>query len=258
MALMHNSRLFARLFLGILLGGAVAVCQCATPLRIATIDGPPWGFVGADGKPAGMMYEISNRIAQEAGFAFTNQLIPYARIAPAMAQGKADFVLRFSSEEMVTVAVPVVTVVTMPVIAIGPKGRQFKNLEDLRGNTVGIVRKSRYTDAFDNDPLIRKYEADNYVQIVRMLKANRLDAGVGASAGLLYSAYMAGLRPGDLGQPLVIGSNDFVLHLSKISATPDIVNALGLAVKRLNQRGEIKKIIDTYIGEYRFDATLQP
>lgn len=126
-----------------------------------------------------MMFEISSRIAQEAGFSYTNQLTPYARIAPEMAQGKTDFVLRFSSEEMVKVAIPLTTVVTMPVIAIGPEGSRFQSLEDLRGKTVGVVRKSRYTDAFDNDPMIRKYEADNYLQIVRMLKIKRLDAGVG-------------------------------------------------------------------------------
>lgn len=250
--------LIGRYFIAALALLAAAVCHSATPLRIATIDGPPWGFVGADGKPTGMMFDIGNRIAQEAGLAYTNQLIPYARIAPDMARAKTDLVLRFSSEEMVAVATPLVSVVTMPVIAIGPAGRQFKTLEDLRGLTVGVVRKSRYTDAFDNDPLIRKYEADNYLQIVRMLKIKRLDAGVGASAGLLYSAHMAGLQPSELGLPLVIGSNDFVLHIAKNSLSAETANALSLAVKRLNQRGEIKKIIDSYMGEYQFDVTPRP
>lgn len=248
----------SKFFAAIVLTLSSAVCQAGTPLRIATIDGPPWGYMGADGKPAGMMFEISSRIAQEAGFSYTNQLTPYARIAPEMAQGKTDFVLRFSSEEMVKVAIPLTTVVTMPVIAIGPEGSRFQSLEDLRGKTVGVVRKSRYTDAFDNDPMIRKYEADNYLQIVRMLKIKRLDAGVGASAGLLYSAYVAGVRPDQLGVPMVIGSNDFVLHFSKLTVSPETRSALVLAVKRLNQRGEIKKIIDSYMGEYRFEFTLPP
>ena len=28
----------------------------AASLRIETINGPPWGFVGSDGQPTGMMY----------------------------------------------------------------------------------------------------------------------------------------------------------------------------------------------------------
>lgn len=238
---------------------AVAVSCAATggmagaSLKLATIDGPPWGFVGTDGKPTGMMYEISNRIAQEAGFTWTNQLVPYARIGPEIASGKADFVLRFSSEEMVSAAIPAAVVVTMPVIAVGGKGVRFRTVEDLRGKLVGVVRKSRYTEAFDNDSQIRKYEADNYLQVVRMLKMKRLDAGVGASAGLYYSAHMAGLKSEELGVPLVIGSNDFILHFSKATANQETIDALNQAVKRLNQRGEIRKIINSYIGEYRFE-----
>jgi ABC-type amino acid transport substrate-binding protein len=238
---------------------AIAVSCAATygvagvPLKLVTIDGPPWGFVGPNGKPTGMMYEIGNRIAEEAGFTWTNQLVPYARIGPQIAQGQADFVLRFSSEEMVNSAIPVAVVVTMPVIAIGAKGVRLNGVEDLRGKVVGVVRKSRYTEQFDNDPQIRKYEVDNYLQVVRMLKMKRLDAGVGASAGLYYSAHMAGLKSGELGPPLVIGSNDFVLHFSKATANQETVNALSQAVQRLNQRGEIKKIINNYIGEYQFE-----
>lgn len=241
-------------FLAVVVMSCVATCSMAgAPLKLITIDGPPWGFVGTDGKPTGMMYEIGNRIAEEAGFAWTNQLVPYARIGPEIARGKADFVLRFSSEEMVQSAIPVAVVVTMPVIAIGAQGVRFNGLEDLRGKVVGVVRKSRYTEQFDNDPQIRKYEADNYLQVVRMLKMKRLDAGVGASAGLYYSAHMAELKSSELGPPLVIGSNDFVLHFSKATANQETINALSQAVKRLNNRGEIKKIINSYIGEYQFE-----
>lgn len=243
----------SRLIAAVALACSAACCAAAVPLKLATIDGPPWGFIGTDGKPTGMMYEIGNRIAQEAGFAWTNQLVPYARIGPEIAHGKADFVLRFSSEEMVNAAIPVAVVVTMPVIAVGARGVRFNGLEDLRGKVVGVVRKSRYTEQFDNDPLIRKYEADNYLQVVRMLKMKRLDAGVGASAGLYYSAHMAGLKAEELGPPLVIGSNDFILHFSKATANQETINALSLAVKRLNQRGEIRKIINSYIGEYQFE-----
>lgn len=128
----------------------------------------------------------------------------------------------------------------------------------MRGTTVGVVRKSRYTDQFDNDPLIRKVEADNYLQIVRLLKMKRLDAGVGASAGLFYSAHMAGIKADELGVPLVIGSNDFVLHFSKTTGNPEVLKALNMAVKRLNQRGEIKKIIDSYMGDYQFNFATTP
>ncbi len=45
-------------------------------LKIETIHGPPWGFTVSDGKVTGMMYEIGNLIAKEAGFTYTNSLAP--------------------------------------------------------------------------------------------------------------------------------------------------------------------------------------
>lgn len=48
----------------------------AKELRIVTIESAPFGFVGKDGKPTGMMFEIGNLIATEAGFTYTNQITP--------------------------------------------------------------------------------------------------------------------------------------------------------------------------------------
>ncbi len=56
-------RLFAILATLLVLAGQAL----GAPLRIATILGAPWGFIGSDGQPTGMMYEIGNRIAEVAG-----------------------------------------------------------------------------------------------------------------------------------------------------------------------------------------------
>jgi len=218
----------------------------AASLRIETINGPPWGFIGADGQPTGMMYEISNRIAQEAGFSFANALVPYARTGYDIENGSADFILRFSSEHMERGAIAVATIVSMPVILVGPRGTHYKSLEELHGKTVGVVRSSRYVDKFDSDDAIKKYAVNDYVMMANMLSMHRLDAGVGASAGLYYGAHMAGVPCEQLGEPLVLGYNDFVLFFSKKTATPETIQALKAAVARLTASGEIRKIVNKY------------
>ncbi|WP_176654403.1 substrate-binding periplasmic protein [Duganella hordei] len=223
------------------------------PLRIQTIQGPPWGFVGSDGKPTGMMYEIGNRIAEEAGFSYTNALVPYARTALEIETGGADCILRFSNEHMARVAVPVASVATMPVILVGPSGTRYNNLAELRGKTVGVVRTSNYVEQFDSDRSIQKYPVNDYVTMAKMLAMRRLDAGVGSSVGLFYGAYMAGVKPEELGVPLVLGSNDFILFLSKKSAKPETIRALKGSVRKLTASGEIKKIMGKYTS---FDVEL--
>lgn len=218
----------------------------AEPLRIETILGPPWGFIDSDGRASGMMYEIGNRIAEVAGLDYTNALVPYPRTATDMESGIADVVLRFGNEHLARVAVPVGVVVSMPVILVGPKGANYKQLSELHGKTVGVVRTSSYTAQFDADSLINKYAVNDYVTMARMLSMRRLDAGVGSSVGFFYGAYLAGVKKEELGQPLVLGSNDFILFLSRRSARPETMRALKEAIQKLTASGEIKAIMNKY------------
>lgn len=215
-------------------------------LNIETINGPPWGFVGIDGKASGMMYEIGNRIAEEAGFSYTNTLIPYARTAFDIENGKADLVLRFGNEQMTRGAVPVATIVSMPIILIGPSGTNYKSLSELHGKTVGVVRTSKYVEQFDTDLAIKKYPVTDYVMMAKMLALRRLDAGVGSSVGLLYGAYIAEVKLEEMGVPLVLGKNDFILFISKKNAKPETIHKLKDAVRKLTASREIRQIMDKY------------
>ena len=228
-------------------------CAMSAPLRIETIHGPPWGFVGSDGQPTGMMYEIGNRIAEVAGFAYTNSLIPYPRTAADIENGSADFTIRFGNEQMTRGAVAVGVVVSMPVIVVGPSGTHYRHLDELRGKTVGIVRTSKYVEQFDTDNAIQKYSVNDYVAMAKMLSMRRLDAGIGSSVGLYYGAYMAGIKAADLGTPLVLGSNDFILFLSRKNARPETQLALKEALRKLTSSGEIRQIMGKYTKSFSMD-----
>ena len=232
------------------LGLVLAASAMAAPLRIITIDGPPWGFKGSDEKPTGMMYEIGNRLAEEAGLQYTNELVPYARTAFDIEAGRADVILRFGNKHLERVAQPVATIVRMPVIVIGRGGTRIRSLEELSDKTVGVVRSSAYVDAFDANTAIRKYEVNDYKVMAKMIAHGRLDAGVGSSAGLYYGALMAGVQPEQLGTPLVLGTNDFVLFYSNKTASPATIAALKRAADKLAANGEINRIVRKYTAQY--------
>ena len=228
----------------------------SAPLRIITIEGPPWGFVGSDNQPAGMMYEIGNKLAETAGLAYVNKLVPYARTAFDIEHGMADVILRFSNEHMERVATPVATIVKMPIIIVGPSGTTFRSLDDLRGKTVGVIRTSAYVAAFDANTAINKYAVNDYQIMANMIARHRLDAGIGSSAGLYYGAMAAGVKPEELGAPLVLGSNDFVLFYSKKTSSPTMIEALKQAAGKLAASGDIHRIVSKYTGQY--GAALAP
>lgn len=241
---------FGALAFGALVLGLTGSVVFAKELHIVTIDSAPFGFIGEDGKPTGMMYELGNLIAKEAGFTSTNEITPYARTALAVANGKADFVLRYSSDELAEGAHPIAGVLSLPTIIVGKPTLKLGALSDLHGKTVGRPRGGRFDDAFDADQEILKFVVSDYAQMFRMLMLDRLDAGIGSSVGLFYNAHLLGITKDQLGKPLVLSTQTFELHFSKKTADEATTAALKSAVMRLKHRNEIRKIVDKYMGSF--------
>lgn len=226
----------------------------ARELRIGTIDVPPFGMRSADNKPSGIMYEISNRIAEEAGFTYTNTLLPYARTSFDLEDGSIDFVVRFNNEELPKISHQLVAVVSMPSIIVARRGTTMTSLADLHGKTVGILRGGQFDGKFATDNAIKKYGANDYVQILRMLQAGRLDAAIGSNVGLYYSAGLLGIKPDELSEPLLLGKREFILHFTRKFDDEETMKALVAATEKLKRSGEIKRIIEKYLKGYQWDT----
>jgi ABC-type amino acid transport substrate-binding protein len=247
--------------LKVCLGSAVLVLNLfvgsifAKELKIGTIEVAPFGFHGVDGKSSGMMYEIGNRIAEEAGFTYTNELLPYPRTSHNLESGITDFVLRFNNDELPTIAHQVVSIVSMPSIIIGKQGSKFSTLSDLHGKTVGILPGGKFDDKFAADAAIKKYDSKDYRQMLKMIQTDRLDAAIGSNVGLYYTAGLLKIPQDQLSEPLVLSSQDFVLHFSKKTADEKTLTSLKVAVEKLKRSGEIKKIIDKYMVGYKWEVS---
>jgi ABC-type amino acid transport substrate-binding protein len=224
----------------------------AGPLKVETIDVAPFGFLGADGKPTGMWYEIVNLITQEAALPGENVLTPFARTAKDLEDGTADLVVRFSNEQLDKNSISIAPVVLLPTVVIGPKGAGFKQVPDLRGKTVGILRGGTYGAAFSGDELIKKFEANDYTQEINMLAAQRLDAAAGSAIGLFYEAAKRGLSKDQLSEPLLLGSQNVFLLFSKKTADDKTVAALRAAVEKLQKQDAFAKVINKYMGDFKW------
>jgi len=224
-------------------------------LKIVTIEVAPFGFTGSDGKPAGMMFDISNLIAEEAGLKYTNKIVPYARTVIELQSGNADFVLRFDNDKLGAIAVPVASVISFPIIVLSRAGSTFKALKKLHGKTVGVVRGGEFDRNFDNDSAINKYDTNDYSQMIKMLIRGRLDAGIGTNIGLYYNASKLGIKPEVFSPPMNLSSKEFLLHFSKINSNGKTISRLKGTVEKLKKNGEIKKIVNKYMGRFKWDIS---
>lgn len=237
----------------VLLVSSISVAM-ADPLKIETIAVAPFGLVGADGKPSGIWYEIGNMIADEAGLPHDNVLTPYARTVKDLEDGTASFVLRMSSAQIEQSAIPVGVVIPMQTIVLGPKGTSFQQMADLHGKTIGILRGATYTGSFSGDDLIKKFEAADYAQEINMLTAQRLDGVAGTAVGLYYEANKHGLSNDQLGQPLVLGSQNIYLLFSKKNADDKTIAALKAAIEKLQKEDAFTKVVNKYMGDFKWSV----
>ncbi|MYN08767.1 substrate-binding periplasmic protein [Pseudoduganella aquatica] len=222
-------------------------------MRIVTIESAPFGFYGGDGQASGMMYEIGNLIAQEAGLPHVNRIVPYPRTVAMIASGDADVVLRYTNPELSAAALQVAEVLSLPTIVVGRPALKLTSLSDLRGKFVGVPRSGRFDEAFDERDDITKYPLAGYSQMLKMLMAGRIDAGIGSSVGIYYNAHILGISKERLGKPLMLGTRKFELHFSKKTATAETVSAIKIAVQRLQSRGAINEIVEKYYRTFDLD-----
>lgn len=226
-------------------------------IKIDTIKVAPFGFTGDEGEPTGMMFEISNKIAEEAGLKYTNIIVPYARTILELRDGKADFVLRYSNDQLPAIAVPVTSIISMHNIILSREGISFKSLENLHGKIIGRVRGGKFDVNFDNDTAINKFEANDYEQMLQMLMKGRLDGVIGSNVGLYYSAKKVGITPEELSLPLYLNSKDFILHFSRKNFDINTMNKLKNSVEKLKRTSEFKKIVNKYMGSFKWDIDNQ-
>lgn len=217
-------------------------------LNIVTVEMAPFGFFTKDKKSTGLLYDISNQIAEAAGIPYNNRIVPFARLIKELESGRADFGIFFLSKTNEKIAVKVAPVIPLENIVVGRKDTHFDSLKSLHGKTVATVRKAKYDEAFTSDFAIKKYETRSYGHSVRMLMNKRLDAMIGPKIGLYFTANRMGYSVEDLGIPLILNTKDTWLQFSR--KKPDkakIIAELKRAAERLEQNNIIRELADKYV-----------
>lgn len=215
----------------------------ARPLNIVTIDIPPFGMTAADGQPYGIMYEISDRIAAQAGFASRNQLLPYARTVVELKHGRADFVLRFDNDSLAEAALKVTPIFPLQVIVLAAADKRLSTFNDMHGLTIGVMRGGHFNDAFAADKAIKKYPINNYQQGLSMVVNGRIDGLIGSDLGIYTVAEAMGLTQAAFSAPLVLGEQYFWLFYSRKTADKATLARLTQAVEHLRERDAFAQIV---------------
>lgn len=218
----------------------------ARKLKIETIRSDPFGYEDNRGK-GGMMYEISNLIADTAGLEYENRVVPYARTVLSLREGTADMVLRFNNEELATVALQVTPVVGMQTVVLTRADTRINSLADLHDKVLAVVRSFPVDKSISDDKAIRTYVTDSNEHSVRMLFAGRVDAILGSDVGMYGAAKTLGYASSKFAAPLKMDVHEFWLHYSRKTADEATIKTLKAAVEKLQRQGAFTRIQQNYL-----------
>ncbi|WP_404422227.1 substrate-binding periplasmic protein [Thalassospira australica] len=176
---------FARRLIGlctliVLCGGGKGVL--AGELVVAINDAPPYRIVAEAGQEpefSGIYVEVLKEAASRAGHTLRFDVVPFRRALYLMDEGGADIMLgpnRSPEREkfmyFFDAALPdEPKAIYQP--ALAPDIRQ---VEELAGLHVGVLRGASYIDALPSEDSIKWMEAADYTTLFRMLDQGRIDA----------------------------------------------------------------------------------
>ncbi|NCT81726.1 MAG: transporter substrate-binding domain-containing protein [Comamonadaceae bacterium] len=217
-----------------------------------TIQSEPFGRIGPQGS-SGLMYDIGMLIAQRAGLTVENHVVPYARTVLSLRNGASDLVLRFSNDELKTVAHQVAPVLALPTVLVSRRDAPLQRLEDLSRLSLAVPRSFPMPEILQNLAGPRQQSVNSNEHAIQMLMGHRVDAIYGSNLGLFGAARGLGLRMQAFARPLVVERQSFWLHLSRRSATPELIERLAKAVESLHRDGSITRLYQQVLAEFGDD-----
>jgi polar amino acid transport system substrate-binding protein len=214
----------------------------ARELRIATFELGGCGRL-EQGRPAGFCFELGNALAREAGLEPRNRLVPLARGVEEMATGGADVVFMPPDGAIRGVAEDIGRVGPMTVAAWARVETPLRDVRDLGGKTVAVVRGlSRELDRARELKFL-PVPCRNYELGFKMLLAGRVQAVIGPLRGLAESARRMGMNRRFLGTPLVLERESVRAYVS-LRVPGDVRERLREALERLVDNGTVDRLRD--------------
>ena len=227
-------------------------------IRIGTFSIPPesWIDIGS-GEWLGVDADFSKAIAKSIGVEYDPVVLTHAALAPALQSGRVDVIagLYRTAEREKVMAYNTVPFWYGVDVMVAKSSTDMKGLADLKGKTIGTVRGSaqegeatQIQSKFGTGE-IKKYESAD--PMLMDLKAGRIDAAIWWGYTYDYAARQNpsyDLKVVDYLAPEYLGAQTLpaTYFVFPKDGSEALIKAFDDEIKRLQQSGEAKAILDKY------------
>ncbi|BCS89427.1 substrate-binding periplasmic protein [Pseudodesulfovibrio sediminis] len=218
------------------------------PLRIVTLEQVPYGYM-EDGSPTGLLYDIGNAIAEEAGLAAENRFVNLERGIEEIIAGRADIIIIFPNPRIRAVAKNLGSILHLETVILGSAGSDFSSIGDLAGKSVASLRGAQYDARLSHIESITVLPIKDYIYGLKMVANKRADAIVGPIYGLEHSMKANGLSRALFGTPLVLHELHANVYYS-IHGDAERASKVRAAIACLKQDGVVDALLAKYALEH--------
>lgn len=213
--------------------------------RIAflTADVWPWGYLDAEGRPAGLISQFAERLAHEAGLPLDNRVLPHQRLLAEFKRGQGDYTVVFENPDLDNVADSLGQVLSADILLVANQAFAGDlTLGALAGKRVGYISGTYYGEAFQlNDQLI-KVPVYTLAQALHMLRIKRLDALISSDIVFYHSLIAQNLHPRGFRYETLTRGHPAHLYLSRRATNQTLAPRLQAALQHMHQTGELRTL----------------
>ena len=215
-------------------------------LTMLTIDQMPYGYTSSNGELTGVLFDIMNEIINLSDIKSNNVVTPPKRIY-SLINSNTKLCMLAADSEILRAKLDAVEPIDYFLQAgiLPKKGVELSDYSSLKDLTIAIPLGINIGDKFHNDKSLTKVFPSQYLNAIKMLKINRVDAVAGAISTLRFIAKLEGMKEKDLGNPLIFSQYNVNLFCSN-HILKKTRNKLKSAVITLKNKGRVSEIINKY------------
>lgn len=211
------------------------------------IDIAPWGRKGPDGKPSGVYAEIFKALARASQCPIELRLSPIKRAVAELNANLTQATMMLERADLTDAAITVGTVTTLEIELWLPAGSPVRQLSDLVGKQVVVLRGPAYHEELDANNLIRKFPVAGARQQLEMLRAGRMDAALGVRQNFLVALRELGWSGEKFAEPVWLGSRRVNLWLSPQMKGTECAQRISQALAQMRRSGEIDRLLASHV-----------
>lgn len=211
---------------------------------------PPFEFINDDGERQGMMVELANWVATEAGFHAQFVSTDFSTAQAQVQRGDADVITSFfysrSRDQRFDFTQ---TIFEVPAaIFVRADRPDIAQLQDLKGRRVATQRDDYAEEYLAETGLDTELVTTaNFAEAAQVVLAGDADAMIGDEQIVLYHLYREGLNDEmkRVGEPLYTGLN----AMAVIEGNQPLKSILNKGIKKAREQGTLDRLNEKWLGE---------